>query len=207
MKPGKMLVVDLGKEKSWEEEISPRIMGDYIGGRGLGAYILFQNIPAKADPLGPENPIVFSAGPAEMTNAFYGSRVVMNCKSPLTNIYLFTMASGTFGHSLKSCGFDVLIIKGQAANPVYLWINNNKVEFKKANHLWGKTTDETHQAILKEVLREDVSISVIGPAGEMKLPYSAVITGGDQPRSFGRGGAGAVMGSKKLKAVALAGDI
>jgi aldehyde:ferredoxin oxidoreductase len=207
MKPGKMLVVDLGKEKSWEEEISPKIMGDYIGGRGLGAYILFKNIPAKTDPLGPENPIVFSVGPAEMTNAFYGSRVVMNCKSPLTNIYLFTMASGTFGHSLKSCGFDVLIIKGQAATPMYLWINNNKVEFKKANHLWGKTTDEAHNAILKELDRPGVSIATIGPAGEMKLPYSAVITGGDQPRSFGRGGPGAVMGSKKLKAVALAGDI
>ena len=207
MKPGKMLVVDLGKEKSWEEEISARVMGDYVGGRGLGGYLLFKNIPAKADPLGPENPMIFSAGPSEVTSVFYSSRAVLNCKSPLTGIYLYTMASGNFGHTLKGCGYDTLMVKGKASSPVYLWINNNKVEVRKADHLWGKTTDEAHKATLKEVGRKDVSVSLIGPAGEIKLPYAAIITGGEQPRSFGRGGAGAVMGSKNLEGEALAVDM
>lgn len=206
MKPGKMLVVDLHNETSWEEEIPSRVMTDYIGGRGLGAYLLYKNIPGKADPLGPENPLIFSTGPAEKTSAFYSSRVVVNCKSPLTSVYLYSMSSGTFGHKLKSCGYDVIMIKEQSIDPVYLWINNNKVEFRKAVHLWGNTTDEAHNSILKEVGRQDASISVIGPAGEMSLPYAAIITGGEQPRSFGRGGSGAVMGSKKLKGIALAGD-
>jgi len=207
MQPGKMLIVDLGKEKSWEEEIAPKIMKEYVGGRGLGAYLLCKNAPAKTDPLGPDNPIIFSIGPSEATNAFYGSRVVMNCKSPLTNIYLFTMASGTFGHTLKNCGYDVLMIKGQSAYPVYLWINNGQVQFRNANLIWGKTTDDAHNAILAELGRQDAAISLIGPAGEMMLPYAAVITGGVQPRSFGRGGPGAVMGSKNLKAIALSGNL
>jgi aldehyde:ferredoxin oxidoreductase len=114
MKPGKMLLIDLVKETSQEEEIPPKIMADCVGGRGLGAYLLFKSTPAKVDPLGPDNPLIFSVGPAEKTNAFYSSRAVINCKSPLTK-------------------------------------------------------------------------SVIGPAGEMTLPYAAIITGGDQPRSFGRG--------------------
>jgi aldehyde:ferredoxin oxidoreductase len=199
------LIVDLSQRTYWIEDIDQKMMTLYLGGRGLGARLLAQFLPAGTDPLGASNPLIFVVGLLQGTKAPFSSKTVLCTKSPLTGIYLFSVAGGTLGHHLARCGYKALIIVGTSEDPLYLWINDSQVKFREGAHLWGQPITETYQILLQEIGGSDWGMAVIGPAGERLVRYAAIITELPRKRSFGRGGAGAVMGAKKLKAVAISG--
>jgi len=172
----------------------------------LGAFLLFNSIQAKVDPLSPENILIFSSGPLQGTSAYYSSRAVLNTKSPLTGIFLCSVASGSFGHQIKRAGYTAIIIKGRSEEPVYLLIHDNKVQFRSAKNFWGLKTIEAQELLLKDAEISRASCICIGPAGERLLSMAAIITEGAKARTFGRGGSGAVMGSKNLKGIVLYGS-
>jgi aldehyde:ferredoxin oxidoreductase len=149
--------------------------------------------------------LIYAVGPLQGTKAPFGSKVVLCTKSPLTDIYLFSMASGTLGHHLARCGYKALIIVGESETPVYLWIHDGGVEFRDGVYLWGLPISETYRILEKEIGTGDFGAAMIGPAGEHLVRYAAVITELPRKRSFGRGGAGAVMGAKHLKAITISG--
>lgn len=202
----KVLIVDLTSRSVDIELLQETVLADYLGGRGLGAYLLYRNLSPGVDPLSPENVLVFSVGPAQGTTAFYSSRAVLSTKSPLTGIYLYSVASGNFGHRLRKAGYMALVVKGRSPEPVYLRINDDKVEFRSARRFWGLKTIEAQEAMLEDADMHKGSCVCIGPAGERLLRIAAVVTEGEKARTFGRGGAGAVMGSKNLKGIVLFGS-
>lgn len=202
----RLLVVDLTSRTSAVETIPEEIMQNYIGGRGLGAYLLYSNLKQGVDPLSPDNVLIFSAGPAQGTSMYYSSRAVLNTKSPLTGIYLYSVASGNFGHEIKRAGYVAIMIKGRASAPTYLAIHDEDVEFRSAEQFWGMKTIEAHDAMLEDSELLKGSCACIGPAGERLHLMAAVVTEGEKARTFGRGGSGAVMGSKNLKGIVLLGS-
>ena len=159
------------------------------------------NCPPHCDPLGPDN-FWFSSGP--MTGTLFPSSATMNAvaKSPLTGFIIRSMVNGFLGGELKATGFDSIVIKGKADTPVYLYIHNQHVEIRDATKYWSKKTYETQIAMRRDLANEDLQIACIGPAGENKVRVASIISGA---RAFGRGGLGAVMGSKNLKAIAIYG--
>jgi aldehyde:ferredoxin oxidoreductase len=174
----------------------------YLGGRIFGAKLLCRELPGGIDPLGPENKLLISAGPLTGSMAPFTSRYVIQTKSPQTGLYLCTLSGGHFGPALKRAGCDMLIIEGVSQTPVYLLIEQEDIKIKDASHLWGMTTGDT-QALIKEENKDSaLAVACIGPAGERLVPFASVI---NERRAAGRGGAGAVMGSKNLKAVAVRG--
>ena len=201
----KMLVVDLTKKTFHTETLPEKILADYLGGRGLGAYLLYHNITSAVDPLSRENPLIFTVGFAQGLDTPFSPKVVVSTKSPLTQGYLYSLSSGTFGHSIRKAGFMAIMIKGASDAPVYLRIADNTVEFRDAWHLWGMKTLETQSAMLKESGDPKASTAAIGPAGETFVKYAAIMNDGKLFRSFGRGGAGCVMGSKNLKGIVISG--
>ena len=203
---GRLLKIDLSDQSYSIEDISSEILEKYIGGRGLGAYLLYNLVDGGVDPLGPKNQLIFSAGPAQGTSLHFSPKAVLSTKSPLTGIYLYCVSSGTFAHSLRKAGFFAVAIRGMASSPVYLWINNDRVEFKDATKLWGMKSYDAQKGMLDEIGQPKASTLSIGPAGEKLMEYAAVMTDGTLYRAFGRGGCGSVMGSKKLKGIVLAGD-
>ena len=202
----RILAIDLSNRSYEVKEIPDKIIKNYIGGRGLGAYLLYKLVPGNADPLGEENHLIFTAGPANGTNLPYSSKSFITTKSPLTNIYLRTGASGILAHQIRKAGFWAIDIKGIADSPAYITVNNQEVDFKDASHMWGMKPDETQRVMLEGTSAGNGAAAVIGPAGEKLLPCSVIITEGSNYRTFGRGGAGCVMGSKRLKGIAICGD-
>lgn len=204
---GKILRVDLGSGKCKAEALDKKVAKDYIGGRGLGSKIIFDEIDHKCDPLGPENKLIFATGPVTGSGAPFGSRFEVVAKSPLTDGIGAGSSGGYFGPELKFAGYDAIIFEGEAADPVSLWIENDKVEIKSARHLWGKTVSETEDEIRNEIgdvgKARDFHIASIGPAGENLVKFACVMN--DKARAAARTGLGAVMGSKKLKAVVVTG--
>ncbi|MEW6623325.1 MAG: aldehyde ferredoxin oxidoreductase family protein [Bacillota bacterium] len=202
---GKILRVNLTDKKVTVEATPEEAIQSFMGARGLGAYYFNKEIAPKTDPFSSDNKLIFMTGPAAATLAPGNNKVAVTFKSPMSNTYSWSLCGGFFGPELKFSGYDGLIIEGKADSPVYLWISDNKVEIKPAGRLWGKLIPETDKLIKKE-LRDDETIKVacIGPAGE-KLNRMACITT-DCYREFGRGGPGAVMGSKNLKAIAIRGS-
>jgi aldehyde:ferredoxin oxidoreductase len=199
---GKLLRIDLTKQTHQTETISPNDRRLFLGGRGLGAAMLLRELPAKVDPLSPDNIIIFSTGPLVGSPVPGTNRYVLQTKSPQTGLYSFSVSGGRFGRVLKRTGFDQVLITGKSPQPTYLLIDDEgRVEFKAADHLWGQDTEKTQETIRSEV-SPDTGISCIGPAGENMVPYACLI---NERRALGRGGAGAVMGSKNLKAVAVRG--
>jgi aldehyde:ferredoxin oxidoreductase len=199
---GKILWVDLTKNQITEEALNEKMCHDYIGGYGLGARIIFNRMKAKADPLGPENILGFLTGPLSGTQALGGSRYVVVGKSPLTGTWGDANSGGEFGPNLKFAGYDGVFFTGISNKPVYLFINDGKAELRYAADLWGKDTNETED-ILKNELGKDTFFTCIGPAGEKMSLIASIIN--DKGRAAARSGLGAVMGSKKLKAVAVRG--
>lgn len=200
---GKMLFVDLTSRALKEQELTETMARDFIGGPSLGARVLYDMMKPGVDPLGPENVLGFVTGPLTGSGAFFGSRYTVVCKSPVTGGFNDANSGGFFGQELKKAGYDAVFFTGVASEPVYLWINDGKAEVRSAAGLWGKDSKETLDALIKETGEPDLRASVIGPAGEHLSLLSCPINEGH--RAPGRGGSGAVMGSKKLKAIAVHG--
>lgn len=201
---GRVLNVDLSSGGIREEELDERVLRDFVGGYGLGAKVLYDRLPPQVDPLGPENILGFLTGPLTGTPAITGNRFVVVCKSPLTQTWGDANCGGTFGPNLKFAGYDGVFFTGQADSPVYLYIDNGKAELRDASWLWGRDCVEVDD-LVREKLGPDVDSACIGPSGEALSLISCVIN--DRGRAAGRSGVGAVMGSKKLKAIAVRGQM
>jgi aldehyde:ferredoxin oxidoreductase len=202
----RLLKIDLSNRSYEIEDIPSEIIRKTIGGRGLGAYLLYKAGPEKADPLGEANHLIFTAGPASGSGLSYSSKVNINTKSPLTGIYLYAISSGILAHQMKKAGFWALDIYGVAESPTYLLVENEKVTFRDASALWGMETAQAQREMLGNLSLKNAATAGIGPAGEHKNLYAALFTEGGLYRCFGRGGAGAVMGSKNLKGMVVTGD-
>ncbi len=201
-----ILRIDLSNRSYRVEEIPDKIIRQYIGGRGLGAYLLYNSVPPRIDPLDERNHLIFTAGPSNGTNLSYSSKTTVNTKSPLTGIYLYAMSSGTIGHQIRKAGLWAIDVTGIADSPTYLVISNEKVEFKDATSVWGTEPWEAQRAMLGALSARKAATMAIGPAGERVLRYAAIMVDGPIYRAFGRGGSGCVMGSKKLKGIVVHGD-
>ena len=200
---GKVLRVDLTNEKIATEPLNREWARKFMGGKGLAARYLFEELKPGVDPLSPENVLEVWTGPAVGTMVPLTSRYVVVTKSPLSGTFLDSYAGGFLGPEIKYAGFDGIIIKGRAKKPVYLWLNDGKAELRDAKNVWGKDTYKTEELIRKEVGHKYARVASIGPAGEKLSPMACVVS--DLTRNAGRGGAGAVFGSKNLKAVAAKG--
>jgi len=201
---GAILRVNLSNGTIAKETLKEELIYRFVGGRGLNAKILYDEIRPGTDPLGPDNKLVIGAGPSNGTVVPGSCRFTVSSKSPMTGFIGDSNAGGYFGASLKYAGYDAIIVEGQAEEPVYLWIDDDNVEIKSAKHLWGKKTKDTKRAILRENRDGDISVICIGPGGENLVRFSNLIS--DMGRGLGRTGQGAVFGSKKLKAVAVRGS-
>jgi len=200
---GKMLMVDLSRSELKDEALDERLCRQFIGGYGIGARILFSRQKAGVDPLGPDNTLGFLTGPFTGTPALSGTRYTVVAKSPLTGGWGDANSGGYFGAFMKFAGYDAVFFTGISEKPVYLLINNGKAELRDANHLWGKDTRQTED-MLKAELGKNAEVACIGPSGENLSLISAVIS---KTRTAARSGLGAVMGSKKLKAVVVKGNM
>ena len=199
---GKLLRVNLTTGKIAVVPLSDELLCNFVGGRGLGAALLLQEVDPTVDPLGPENKMIFLTGPLTGTNLTSTGKTVVTTKSPLTNIYLDSLASGYFGQELKFAGWDGLIIEGVAASPSVLVIQDERVEIRANTYLWGMNADDAQRLLTQDLGGGNVQTACIGPAGERLVRYAAIMMG---HRAAGRGGGGAVMGGKKLKAIAVVG--
>lgn len=200
---GKMLFINLSNSSIEEKEVTKELAENFIGGYGFGAKILYDMMPAGADPLGPENVMGFITGPASATKALFGARYTTVHKSPVTGGWNDANSGGYFGPELKKAGYDALFVNGISDKPVYIYINDGKVEIRDASHLWGLDTKKVWEVLKEETGEPKIRVSAIGPAGERQSLISCPINDGH--RAPGRGGGGAVMGSKKLKAIVVRG--
>ena len=200
---GRVLFVDLTKKLIKEEQLTDITYRSFIGGAGLGARILYERMSPKADPLGPENMFGFMAGLLTGTNVAMAPRSLVVTKSPLTGTWADSNAGGYFGHELKTAGYDAVFFSGISPKPVYLLVNDDKAELRDASGLWGKDTYETQDSLRQEIGDKSLRVARIGPAGESLSLLASVVW---DDRIAARQGVGAVMGAKKLKAVAVRGS-
>jgi len=197
---GNILSVDLTKQTISTERLDPEMAKKYIGGVGFGIKIAYDEILPGMDAYDEETPLVFVTGPLTGTSAPSSAAYSVVTKSPLTGITLaMGNANGFFGLRLKSAGYDAVIVRGKSEKPVYLWINDGKVEFRDATGVWGARVSETEARLKEEVGQKGASVACIGPAGENLVKYAAIC--GDFGHIIASGGIGAVMGSKNLKAI------
>ncbi|HAE60077.1 MAG TPA: aldehyde ferredoxin oxidoreductase [Anaerolineae bacterium] len=199
---GRLLRVDLTNQKVSTETIEPKKLKDYIGGRGLAIRYLYDEVDPLVDPLAPENKLIFSTGPLTATTAPTGNRYMVVTKSPLTGALAHSNSGGDFPTWMKRTGFDMYIFEGKAKSPVYVWVNEDQVEIRPADHLWGKEVPETTDTLMAETSPE-AKVACIGPAGENLVLMAGIMN--DKHRAAARSGVGAVMGSKNLKGVVVAG--
>jgi len=200
---GKIIRVNLTDKSIKIESLNMKDAYMYLGGRGLGTKIIMDEVDPKVDPLSPENKLIFMTGPLTGTLAACSGRYEVVAKAPLTGTIGAANSGGHFGPELKFAGYDGIIFEGKAEKPVYLWVNDDKIELRSAEHLWGKNTFETTDELLKETA-EDARVACIGPGGEKLVLFATVMN--DKHRAAGRSGMGAVMGSKNLKAVVVRGS-
>jgi len=212
---GKILKVDLTAKNITTEPIKEEVAKKYLGGKGYAVYFLHQYIkqyelkgisPPKIDPLGKENVLIFATGPGTGVPRFpsSGRHHVMALRAPLTESIGSGNAGGEWGAFLKFSGFDGIVIEGVSDTPVYLALVDGKAEIRDAGELWGKNTMDTTRALMNSVRGKNTSVACIGPAGENLIPMAVIMN--DEYRAAGRAGLGAVMGSKKLKAIIVSGD-
>jgi aldehyde:ferredoxin oxidoreductase len=200
---GKIGFVDLTTGEIRTQALDEALIRDYIGGYGLGVRILFEHQKKGVDPLGPENILGFTAGTLTGTKTPASGRYMAVCKSPLTGGWGDANSGGYFGSELKSAGWDAIFISGMAAAPKWVIINDGSIEIRDASHLWGKDTVETELSIQKELNESKMRVATIGPASERLSLITGIVN--DRGRIAARSGVGAVMGAKKLKAVAVRG--
>ncbi|MFW9846741.1 MAG: aldehyde ferredoxin oxidoreductase family protein, partial [Candidatus Thorarchaeota archaeon] len=194
----KILRVLLTEQKIVAEKIPDDLYRNYLGGRGLGVKILYDTLEPGMDGLSPENLLVFAVGPITAMPVPTAGRLAVITKSPLTGTILDSNVGGYIGAQLRRAGYAAIIFEGRASSPVYLWINDDEVELRDASKVWGKDVYETTDTLI-EATDERAQVACIGPAGENQVKLAAIMT--DKHRAAGRGGVGAVMGSKNLKAV------
>ncbi len=208
MKPGhgyvgKILHVDLTSKNLWTEEPGEEWYRLYWGGSALGVYHALRLIPPGADPLGPENVLIFAISPLTGVPVAGNSRLTVTALSPLTGAIGDSQSGGFLPAEMKFAGFDAVVIRGKASKPVYLWLHDGEAELRPAEHIWGKVTGETEDILRRELGDPQIQIAEIGPAGEKMVRFSAIMHMAN--RANGRAGLGAVMGSKNLKAIAVRG--
>ena len=201
---GKILRIDLSNKNITEETHGDTFYRRYVGGWGIIGYHLLKELPPMIDPLGPENKLIFAAGPITGVPLPGNGRNAVGAKSPLTGGFGVGEAGGYWGAELKHAGLDGLIFEGVSEGPVYLWVKDGEPELRDAGHLWGKYTKETQETIRKELNDDRVRVTSIGPGGENLVPYACILN--DLTNAAGRTGLGAVMGSKNLKAIAVRGS-
>jgi aldehyde:ferredoxin oxidoreductase len=199
----KVLHVNLTDRSTWIEEPGDEIYRRLVGGRGFIARYLLQYVPEGADPLSPENVLIFAPGVMTGVPLPGAGRHSVGAKSPLTGGFGESESGGFWGAELKKAGWDAIVVHGASETPVYLWINEDNVEFREAVHLWGMTTGECEEAIVAEIGDPRIRTAQIGPGGENLVRYANI--NNDLNEVAGRTGLGAVMGSKKLKAIAVRG--
>jgi aldehyde:ferredoxin oxidoreductase len=199
---GTILRVNLTNGKITKEATNSQDAALFLGARGLGVKLFTDEVDPKVDPLSPENKLIIAPGPFSGTFAPSAGRYHVVTKGPLTGAIAGSNSGGAFGAELHYAGYDALIVEGKAEKPVYLWIKDEQVEIRDAGHLWGKWVPDTTDALRQET-DEEAKIACIGPAGEKLVLFAAIMN--EMHRAAGRGGVGAVMGSKNLKAVAVVG--
>ncbi|HJX23836.1 MAG TPA: aldehyde ferredoxin oxidoreductase family protein [Candidatus Bathyarchaeia archaeon] len=199
---GKFFRVNLSSGQVEEETIPEETLRDFIGGRGLGVKIIYDELKPGTDPLGPDNKIVILTGPVTGTPTAESGRWCSVTKSPLTGTIHDSHSGGDFGPYLKFAGVDGMIIEGVSPKPVYLWVENSGISIMDASDLWGKDVNDTTDMLRKGDDR--VRVACIGPAGENLVKFAGIIN--EKWRAAGRGGHGAVLGSKKVKAIATKGS-
>ncbi|HEY75833.1 MAG TPA: aldehyde ferredoxin oxidoreductase family protein [Thermoflexia bacterium] len=195
---GKVLFVDLSTGRVEVEHPPEAVYRSYLGGYGLGVHVLYERVPAGADPLGPENVLGFLPGLLTGSGAPFSGRFMVVARSPLTGAWGDANCGGNFGPALRGAGYDGLFVTGASERPTYLYVDDEHVELRDAADLWGLDTVETEQA-LRERLGSDVRVACIGPAGEQRSLLAGIVNDGG--RIAARCGLGAVMGAKRLKAV------
>lgn len=200
---GRVLRVNLSTHECHSEPLNMDWARQFIGGRGLAARYLIDEMDPRVDPFDPANTLIFVTGPLTGTNTSCGARYMVVTKGPLTGAITYSNSGGHFGPELRYAGYDMVIIKGKSTEPVYLWIHDDHVELRPAKHLWGAGVFETEDRIRDELGDPEVKVACIGPAGENLVRFAAVMN--DKHRAAGRSGVGAVMGSKNLKAIAVRG--
>ncbi len=199
---GQLLHIDLTSGKSSWREIEESRLRAYLGGIGLGTSLLYEYAPPGVDPFAPENPLIFASAPLVGTGLTTTAKFAVVTKSPLTGFIADSLSSSHFALELKRIGVDALVITGKAAVPAYILINNDQVEIRNAEALRGKSPNETESTIRAELNLPALRVAAIGQAGENLVRFATISNEG---RQAGRGGVGAVMGSKSLKAIALCG--
>lgn len=200
---GKVLRINLTSSRIVTEVLDEKLCERYLGGSGFVAYYLWKELKGGVDALGPDNKIIIATGPVTGTPLMGSGRHTLGAKSPQTGGIALSQVGEFWGAEIKRAGYDVVIIEGKAEKPVYISIKDGKAEIKDAVHLWGKDTKETQTAIRKELNDEKARLLLIGPGGENMVKYACIM--GGLYDAAGRGGMGAVMGSKNLKAIAVRG--
>jgi aldehyde:ferredoxin oxidoreductase len=200
---GRLLHIDLNSGKSTFRDLEESRLRAFLGGIGLGTSLLYEYAPPGTEPLSPVNPLIFASAPLVGTGLTTTAKFAVVTKSPLTGFIADSLSSSFFALELKRVGLDALAVTGRASAPVYLFINNDRVEVRTAEHLWGKSVSESESLIRSDLRDEAVRVAGIGRAGENQVRFATISNEG---RHAGRGGVGAVMGSKNLKAVVLRGD-
>lgn len=199
-----ILHVDLTERKIWREHVTKERILKYLGGRGISAEILWKSVKPGTDPLGPENVIILGPGLLTGTPSPSSGRTTVTCMSPATNLYLKTNGGGQWGGELRYAGYSHIVVHGKADRPVYIWIDDDQVEIRDASKYWGMDVRTLDINLKKDIGDEEIQIASIGKAGENLVKFAAVMF--SIYNAAGRGGAGAVMGSKNLKAIAVRGN-
>ncbi len=199
---GKILRIDLESEKISTEPTS-KYKCSFLGGRGINLKILYDEVPPRLEPFDPDNRVIFGVGPLIGTASPSSGRVTVTAKSPETGLYGECNLGGFWGPELKYAGYDHIVIQGRGEKPIYLWINNDQVEIRDAKNVWGKDTWETQSKIIDETGDAETKVISIGQGGEKLVRYANVRS--DLKHAGGRTGVGAVMGAKRLKAIAVRG--
>ncbi len=200
---GRLLHIDLSSGKSISRDLEESRLRAFLGGIGLGTSLLYEYAPPGVEPFSPANPLIFTSAPLVGTGLTTTAKFAVVTKSPLTGFIADSLSSSFFALELKRVGLDALVITGRASSPVSLFIINDKVELRDAEHLWGKEVREAERLIRSDLRDEAVRVAGIGRAGENQVRFATISNEG---RHAGRGGVGAVMGSKNLKAVVLRGE-
>ena len=200
---GKLLRVNLTTGQHQVEEVHATWQRDYIGGRGLAARYLLEEMDPTVDAFSPENKMIFATGPLTGTPVPCGARYMVVTKGALTNAITTSNSGGHWGPELKFAGYDLLILEGAAPKPSYLYIYDDQVEVRDATEYWGKGVWKTEDGLRRDLGIPQLRVACIGPAGENRVRFACIMN--DKHRAAGRGGVGAVMGAKNLKAIAVRG--